>query len=111
MNVLDGLVSDVGIGHIASAIGAVISGLVALIVHGISKSQDDVKKEIECACQKVQDHEVRVSVLEKTILRKEDLEGVYEALERDLKAGFVRAHERIDILYHEKNSKYRDRES
>jgi hypothetical protein len=47
----------------------------------------------------VEDHQDRIVAIEQTYVSREDLEGIIDALQKDLRGSFERAHSRIDEIY------------
>ncbi len=73
-------------------IGSAVVTIGAFVVKAVGGKVKELEKSAS-------DHQERITVLEHTYVSREDLEGIVDTLNRDLRVSFERAHTRIDEIY------------
>ena len=89
----------ISIQSIVATVGTLLTLLVSMVVHLVAKKTDEVVTDIDALGRKVNDHGVRIAVIESNYVTREDIEHILETLQEDLKQGFTAANTRIDKLY------------
>lgn len=73
-------------------LGSAMAAIGVFVVKAVGGKVSDLTHSVES-------HHERITVLEHTYVSREDLEGIVDTLNRDLRVSFERAHTRIDEIY------------
>lgn len=87
------------VSSVLATVASVAAYIVKLLVSSGRRRMELLDSNLEKIDVRLDDHDIRISTIEATYLKREDLEEVVGHLQEDLRTSFDRAHSRIDELY------------